>query len=258
MFIRNNYTTAILVMAVLLFALLIGGCATTRHVREIRADIARVEAQNSDLQAQISKLEDTMAGGANNDSQLRAELATTVSSLNDQISQLLENYNDLLNKLNAIEQKLGTRVTIKPSGGASDTTSYTNTPATQEPKVDCISTYDEAFIQVRRGEYDTAINGFREFLKNCPDHDNAENAYYWIGECYYMLEKYVDAVTSLEYLIDQYKSSPNIGRALYKLARSKQELDQKQEAITLYQRLVDDYDGTLEAEQAKERLKELK
>jgi TolA-binding protein len=58
-------------------------------------------------------------------------------------------------------------------------------------------------------------------------------------------------------LLNTYPDSPNLGRAIYKLARCKQELGKTSEAKRLYQRLVDEYAGTLEAEQAAERLKDL-
>jgi TolA-binding protein len=78
-----------------------------------------------------------------------------------------------------------------------------------------------------------------------------------MGECYYRLDQYVAAITELEHLIDAYPESPNIGRALYKLGRCKQETGKNNEAKELYQRLVDDHAGTWEAEQAIERLKDL-
>ncbi|MEE8576053.1 MAG: tol-pal system protein YbgF, partial [candidate division Zixibacteria bacterium] len=126
------------------------------------------------------------------------------------------------------------------------------------PAIDCSFTYDEAFILVRRGDYEKAIEGFQNFLTHCQKHENAENAHYWIGECYYSLEKYVDASAEFEYLLENYKSSVNASRALYKLARSKQELGKTSEAKQMFQKLFDDYPETLEGSQAKERLKDLK
>jgi TolA-binding protein len=64
-------------------------------------------------------------------------------------------------------------------------------------------------------------------------------------------------VTSFQLLVDQYKSSPNLDRALYKLARSHEELGQKDKAKAVYQQLVADFPGTLSAEQAADRLKDL-
>jgi len=257
---HKNTVTAILAMAVIFVSVLVSGCATTRHVREIRADIARVEAQNSRTQDKIDRMDSVIVAGADADSRLRADMSSTVEQLSQQIAMLLENYNDLMVKMDQLVQKPEMHI-LNPSPGASDPTAIVQqepveTPAEQSK--DCTLAYDSAFILVVGGEYEQAIKGFREFLTNCPEHDNVESAYYWIGECHWSLEKYADAIIDLEYLINEFKGSPNIGRALYKLARSKQELDQTDEAKALFQRLIDDYPGGLEAEQAKERLKELK
>ncbi|MDH4033580.1 MAG: tetratricopeptide repeat protein, partial [candidate division Zixibacteria bacterium] len=64
-------------------------------------------------------------------------------------------------------------------------------------------------------------------------------------------------IVEFELLAKDHKSSPNIDRALYKLARSHEELGHTDQAKTVYQQLVDDYSGTLSAEQAGDRLKEL-
>jgi len=58
-------------------------------------------------------------------------------------------------------------------------------------------------------------------------------------------------------LYTQFKSSPKIEQAIYKLARSNQELNKTKEAKEFYQILIDEYPATLEAKQAKERLKDL-
>ena len=71
------------------------------------------------------------------------------------------------------------------------------------------------------------------------------------------MDKYHEAISQFDLLLKEFKSSPNIGRALYKLGRSYQELGRKAEAKQTYQRVIDEFAGTLEAEQAKERLKEL-
>ena len=120
---------------------------------------------------------------------------------------------------------------------------------------------EEAFTQANgfyeKGEYETAIDGFRRYLAGCADQPDAENAYYWVGECYYSQEKYNEAVTEYRHLVTTYPNSANLGRAIYKLARCQQELGNTSDARELFQRLVDDYGGTLEADQAAERLKDL-
>ncbi|MFH1688157.1 MAG: tol-pal system protein YbgF [bacterium] len=255
---RNYMYTAILTMAVLFVGLLVGGCATSRHVRDIRADISRLESQSTHTQEMVARTDSVIAAGAQENSRMRADVNSTLSELRDEIAQLVESNEQLMAKIQQIESQ-PTKVILKPSPGAStEIEEQPRTDVTDSPGVDCTEIYDESFLDVRQGEYEAAIEGFRKFLASCPKHDFAENAYYWIGECYYSMEKYQDAVTELEFLIKTYQASPNIGRAIFKLARSYQELDRKDKACELFKRLVDDHDGTLESEQAKEQLKMLK
>jgi TolA-binding protein len=55
-----------------------------------------------------------------------------------------------------------------------------------------------------------------------------------------------------------YPNSVNIDLVLFKLARCQQELGNNKKAKELYQRLADEYPGTLKGEEAKERLKDFK
>lgn len=252
---KKSLLTAILPMAVLYLGCVLAGCTTPRMIDEVKAQIREVESQNRQTQQMVARIDSVIAEDTEASKRLRNEMSVAVDDLQRQIAALLENYNDLMQRIERLGQQQTFAGTVRSSPGVQQEPGA----QVQEPSsVDCDRTYDEAFILVRRGEYDKAIEGFREFLQQCEKHDLVENAYYWIGECYYSLEKYDQAVTEFEYLIDHYKSSVNASRALYKLGRSKQELGKKSEAQKIFQQLIDDYPGTLEAEQAKERLKDLK
>jgi len=257
--------TAILVMAVLYLAVALSGCATKRNIDEIKAEIRDVKRQNQTTQETLVRLDSLITAGIDADKKLRNDVSYTVNDLQQRIDMLLENYNEMLAQLQQISRQPTVKHVIQSSPGAQEQTSITvtDTPAEETdqpvtPAIDCGLTYDEAFILVRRGDYEEAIEGFQNFLTHCQRHENAENAHYWIGECYYSLEKYVDASAEFEYLLENYKSSVNASRAIYKLARSKQELGKTSEAKELFERLVDEYPETLEGSQAKERLKDLK
>lgn len=256
---RTNLITAALT-AVIFVASLLSGCATTRHVRELQADIQRLEAKQDSSQTMISRIDGSISSSSDENGRLRADVATTVQELGQKIDMLLENYNELLAKIDQISRQ-PERVYIKNSPG-----SQTDTPvaggnseaAVQTLSIDCVPVYDSAFILVLRGEYETAVTGFEEFLQNCPDHENNQSAHYWIGECLYSQEKYVECIQKLSFLIQQFPGTPYMSRALHKVGRSQQELGQNAEARKSYDRLVDEFPGTLEAEQAKDQLKVLK
>jgi tol-pal system protein YbgF len=173
----------------------------------------------------------------------------------------MENYQDLMAR---IEQMAGQQVIKLPpssSPGAQEDIPSTGPSAPPPPvtrsSTECIDAYDNAFTLVRRGEYDTAIAAFRDYLAGCENDENVPSALYWVGESFFAQEKYTQAIAEYEKLITTFPDSPNKGRALYKLARCKQELDLKEEARQLYQQLIDDFPGTFEAEQAENVLKDL-
>jgi len=249
---KQTLIVAVLVTAAVAL-LVLAGCVTKRDIEEINTKLDKISAQSTDTQRQMRQMDSTNAAGAEADKKLRNDMQQTVQDLQQQIARLLENYNDLLSKVDALGRS---KNRLYSSPGSQEGTPEGGTIAPQSS--DCDNSYDDAFLLVRKGEYEKAITGFRGFLTTCPKHASAENAYYWIGECYYSLEKYADAVTEFEYLLKNYKSTANASRALYKLGRSKQELGHKTEAKKIFQRIIDDHGGTLEAEQAKERIKELK
>jgi tol-pal system protein YbgF len=248
---RTNISiTAISFMAVMFIGLCFWGCATPRQVEEIRAEIAEVKAQNQETQQMLAHTDSVITAEGEAGAKLRGDLAATISDVQQQMATLLENYKDLMQKLADMNQK---KATLSSSPGAQEGQAGNDTS-----KMDCGLAYDDAFVLVRRNKYAEAIEGFNQFLKNCPKHESVENAYYWIGECYYSLGKYHEAITQFNLLMKEFKGSPNLSRALYKLGRSQQELGKKEDARKTFKKLVDEFAGTLEAEQAKERLKELK
>ncbi|MEW5993829.1 MAG: tol-pal system protein YbgF [Candidatus Zixiibacteriota bacterium] len=250
--------TAILLMAVLYVAVSLAGCATPRMVNELKAQVTEVEAQNRQTQAMVTRLDSLLTEEMESNKRLRNEMNVTVSDLQRQIATLLENNNDLMHRIEVLMQQMYEHPPkLRSSPGALDTIPDTGIVPTA-PAIDCQMTYDESFILYRQGEYEKAIGGFQNFLAHCASHELAENAYYWTGECYYSMEKYDLAIEQFKHLISTFKSSVNASRALYKLGRSHQELGRKEEAQNAFRRIIDEYPGTLEAEQARERLKDLK
>ena len=241
-------------------ALALGACVTPSQIDELRGDIAQVKTDNSKTQKMIAHLDSLMTVQTENNQKLRNDISYTSSELQRQVGLLLENYNEMMTQINQISS--GGRVThvIKSSPGAQNNTSDTVTnggDSNSQASIDCQKAYDEAFILVRSGEYEKAINSFNKFLVDCDNHPSAENARYWMGECYYSLGKFTDAIEQFQNLLDRFKGSVNSGRALYKLGRCHQELGHIDDAKKFYQRVIDEYPQTLESEQSKERLKDL-
>ena len=257
---NQNAATAILPMAVLFFCFILGACVTPSKIDELQADIEQVRTDNRKTQQMLARLDSLMTTQTENNTKLRNDMSYAADELQRQIALLLENYTDMMAQINKISS--GGKVThiITSSPGASKNTSDTSagTSAVLKPSIECQKAYDEAFILVRGSEFEKAISEYKTFLSECDSHPSAENARYWLGECYYSLGKFLDAIEQFQQLLERYKGSVNAGRAMYKLGRCHQELGHKDDAKKVFQQVIDKFPQTLEAGQSEERLKDLK
>lgn len=245
-------------MAVIFSGMLVTGCVTKHDVEDLQQRLQRVEDGNRYTQDAVARMDLIITAGAEADNRLRVDLRTSVDDIGVQIAQLLENYNELVARLDQLARRPEViRMSPTSSPGSQEPTTGGDNAPTQAPAFDCIGAYDDAFILVRKSDYENAIAGFRGYLESCTSHENTDNAHYWIGECYYAMEQFEQAVTEFQKLIDGFPGSRKLAPALYKLARSHQELGHKEDARKLYDRIIAEHDGTLEAEQARERLKDL-
>ncbi len=256
--------TAVVLTAVLLVGLLFSSCATKRDVEEIKDQLTRIESQNRTNANIVERVDSLIATSTASNNALRSDVRVSMAELQQQISTLLENYNQLVNELNQMRRQLESRGVLRGSVGDATYTGPTNAtpgtpppPPSAQPTINCDSTYDNAFILARQEEYDRAIDGFRNFLAECGSHTNVGDAYFWIGECYYRQERYDRAVPEFEHLVATYPKSSKLVSAMYKIGRAKQELGRKDEARTMFQKIVADYPESPEAKQAKDLLKEL-
>jgi TolA-binding protein len=132
--------------------------------------------------------------------------------------------------------------------------------------------YQAAYIDFSKGNYALSIDGFREFLRRHPDHAQASNAQYWIGEGYVALaqqhanagqsdratEALQRAVQEFRKVVANYPRSERAPTALYKEALTLMDLKQPALAQARLQYLVDNFPQAEEIPLARERLAALR
>ena len=117
--------------------------------------------------------------------------------------------------------------------------------------------YDEAWRLVERKDYRAAIPRLREFLKKHPNSGLADNAQYWLGECFYGLKEYDQAILEFDAVRRKYPKGDKVPAALLKQGFAFAELGDKVDARLILQELVDRFPQSEEAGRAKQRLKTL-
>lgn len=117
------------------------------------------------------------------------------------------------------------------------------------------SAFRSAYKVFLNGKYDRASVEFQRFVTNYPSTTLTPQAYYYLGESFYVQKQYDPAKQALEELISRYPSSKYRSHALYKLGQIMLEIDQRSKAQELWNSIIQDYPDTPESTQAKEQLK---
>lgn len=118
--------------------------------------------------------------------------------------------------------------------------------------------YRNAYNDFIKGNYELAIVGFKDYIAQNASSNMADNAQYWIGECYYTQGKYQDAIGAFEKVLNDYPNSDRIPPALLKKGYALLESGKSNEGKTTLTNLMRDYPTSEESKLAQERLKHLK
>lgn len=252
-------------------------CATKSDIRDVRTDLSRMEARQDSiynlLVTQNREILDSLTVTTEELLNVRGELATQLSRLQDQLVQVSELTGQVQVRLNQLDQELagalrqgGSAPTgqedgrrqpssqpprpgqTDPPGGQSDQGSFS---MAQE-------IYEAGLEQVNRGNAATARRAFQMVVDSFPDQPMAAEAQRQIGETYVMDEQYDEALRAFDRVVERYPSSESAPRALYRAGVIAQERGQDSRAREYYRRVVSAYpdsDARRLAETALERMR---
>jgi TolA-binding protein len=113
-------------------------------------------------------------------------------------------------------------------------------PMAARPDLSGYGTFESGLANYNGARYDEAIGLFTQVAVSGRPPELVPNAYYWIGESYYAMRRYTEALQYFEYTT---KAGPSYKReiAFYKLARANREIGNDQAAQTWYERLRAEY-----------------
>ncbi len=238
------------------------GCYGSKLLREpIAVDntkqrVIALSEQQAMLNGEVKKLQEAIARQEEMLRGLRADTQTRLKELGENVETVNSRIGDSLER----------RSLFAPSPAAS--TSPPGIPGAAPQPADSAgggvltpaqakAIYDDAYLDLNRGNYSLAMVGFQDYLKKSGDSELADNARYWIGECYYAQRDFHKAIDEFSRVERAYPMGDKVPASLLKIAYSHLQLEDRAAARTILRDLVARFPNTEEAAQGRAKLQML-
>lgn len=237
------------------------------ELNDTRARLADTRAGMEDLRRQVNALNGVLEERSNRTTlggggvaQLE-ELATRVAGIEEELkaqATLLQVREEELRLLRdaVLQTGKGSPATTasRPPTRAGVATK-TNSSLAESPAVR--KEYDGAWKLLQGKDYRGAIAQFKRFLRKYPKSNFADNAQYWVGESYYALKEFDQAILEFDVVRRKYPNGDKVPAALLKQGYAFAELGDRVDARLILQELIDRYPKSTEAQKAKSKVDSL-
>ncbi len=101
--------------------------------------------------------------------------------------------------------------------------------------------YQRAYNILSKGDIEAARVAFKAFIKDYPDHTLTSNAYYWLGQTFYVRQYYQNAATTFAEGYLKFPEGSKAADQLFKLAISLDLLKKTTEACATFKKLDEEF-----------------
>lgn len=229
--------------------------ANIKRTTAAKEDVQGVNTRIAEQTETLLKSNATLVAKVN---EIEASIQTSQGSIEQNTFRMDRLAQQLAQAQRDIED-LRTRIAALQAAPPPTTTSGSEltVPAPTTPPADPAQTYQAAYRDYQRGNYDLAIEGFREFVQASPTSDMADNAAYWIGESLFSQKKYRDSIEQFDIVVTKYPKSDKVPGALLKKGYAYISLGERAQGIVQLQYVVHEHPKSAEAALARQRLKQL-
>jgi tol-pal system protein YbgF len=217
------------------------------------------EEASLDTRHLLEKLERTSTLLREQIEQTRSTTQRRDKDLSIRVKALESRIDNVIHQPRSVGVEVTTPQSTNPSLNHQETQTETSVAPgsfSREAKVENeASAFRSAYKVFLNGNYDRASVEFQRFIKNYPSTTLTPQAYYYLGESFYVQKQYDPAKQALQQVVSNYPSSKYRSHALYKLGHIMLETDERAKAQELWNKIIQDYPDSPESTQAKEQLK---
>jgi len=238
-----------------------------REITDVQRSVDTIQTEvldKSDLKAMEQSMQDLTAKNMRSNADLAArveELQEQIEALHASLEVTTRQLQNISMAVAAVREDAEPIVVLPPVTTAPGDGGDAGAAAAGAAAVGGASTpealYRSAYEDYMRGNYNLAADGFAEYLKRYPSTELADNALYWIGECYDAQEEYQQALDSFTRVLEDYPTSDKAAAAQLKKGLIYLKMGDQGQGVVNLQYVVYEHPGTREAELAQEQLQSL-
>ncbi len=246
--------------------------ALQTQVQALQDQIARLQQSNDErfgaMRSLLEQNTDTLNRLANSLDAVSHSLQTTTTDQGgkiDQVSAQVQSLHDSVDELKARLAKVSKQLDdmaaaqqnlqSAPQPGQPGATPPQQPPQAAAPPPDVL--YNNALSDYNGAKYNLAAQEFADYIKYYGNTDLAGNAQYYIADIEYKQGNYQQAVQDYDKVIEQYPSGNKAAAAQLKKGYALINIDQRDAGIRELRALIARYPRSLEAQQARDRLRSL-
>jgi tol-pal system protein YbgF len=117
--------------------------------------------------------------------------------------------------------------------------------------------YNKASELFKKGDIAGAKGEFKGFLEVYPKSKLAENAHYWLGECYFSEKKYDEAILEFDEVIKNYPKGNKVPDALFRQGMAFLEMNDTTNAKLIFKEVIKRFPKSDQAKRATKKIKEI-
>lgn len=220
----------------------------------IRIEIDQLKEEISSLSGRVEENENLVKHSLEKDLTSQDTLRSDLSELSSKVAKLESSVTRQQRYLNFEEAQPVEGLQEKPAAASETGEQITEgTEASGEQYL-----YDSSLAQYNEGQYNESLTGFKSFLEQYPKSDLADNAQFWIGECYMSLRDYEQAILAFEDVIKKHSKGNKVPNAMLRQGIAFLEINDKTSSTIILKKLIKQYPKSSEAQVAQKKLDTMK
>lgn len=245
----------------------------TKLSTELDSKLNSIRSNQAELGADVDRIKEELqglSGRVDDNKRLIKHTVERDTTKEDTIKGSLSEISDRLSQLEIQMKQVQAYLGLKTTGDLREPyVKKTPLDAKKAPKQPPVVTmekepvsseeqlYGTTLATFKKAEYDQALIGFKRFIQGYPKSDLADNAQFWIGECYMGLEQYEQAILAYQEVIKKYPKGNKVPNAMLRQALAFYEIKDKISSRLLLKKIIKEYPNSSEAKIANTKLKTL-